>query len=52
MRMRRKKNLEEKLAAFSNELITPISEDKNFNNAENYQNYIDIFIRKLKGYMP
>ena len=41
MRMRRKKNLEEKLLSFSNELISLKSDDKNFSNADKYQDYID-----------
>ena len=41
MRMRRKKNLEEKLLSFSNELLSLKSDDKNFSNADKYQDYID-----------
>lgn len=42
MRMRRKKNLEERLAACDQELITMRSEDPNFANAANYQRYLDL----------
>ena len=41
MRMRRKKNLEEKLLSYSNELLSLKSDDKNFSNADKYQDYID-----------
>jgi tRNA (guanine-N7-)-methyltransferase len=39
--MRRKKNLEEKLLSYSNELLSLKSDDKNFSNADKYQDYID-----------
>lgn len=47
MRMRKKKNLEERLENCSDNLIIIDNEDRNFNTAETYKNYIDI--RKYFG---
>ncbi len=42
MRMRRKKNLEEKLEAFGDLLLSLKAEDLNFSNADKYERFIDV----------
>ena len=42
MRMRKKKNLEERLSTVSDILFTSDIDDRNFNTAKNKKEYIDI----------
>ena len=44
MRMRRKKNLEEKLLECSDILLSPVTDDRNYNTAVDKKEYFDYFL--------